>query len=202
MWGRGDEEISEISHFFSYPTKISQKFFAPQQKTPEIFRTPPRPSNISYPTIALYGFQDFRKVKFQVIFRFSRHYFPTIPGYFFAAIEISCWRFSKMTRIIFIQTPNSHFFPEFTKPLYHGGGTSIALDPCPHLLILVNAPNWPYESIGEVVSSPRLKKLYRSSPPEYSKLTLNLGFSCDIFTMVEEIFSNPAISYAQNWLLN
>ena len=52
MGGRGDEEISEISFYFSYPTKISQKFFAPQQKTPEIFRTPPRPSNISYPTIA------------------------------------------------------------------------------------------------------------------------------------------------------
>ena len=46
-----------------------------------------------------HGSQDFKEVKFQVISRFSRSYFPEIPGYFFAVIEISCRRFFRITWI-------------------------------------------------------------------------------------------------------
>ena len=60
---------------------------------------PPTPYSFSTPTNhkkiwiisrnqVAHGSQDFKKVKFQVISRFSRSYFPKIPGYFNAATEI------------------------------------------------------------------------------------------------------------------
>ena len=43
MPGRGVEEISKNSTYFSYPPKIPGKYFIPPQNFAEVFRTPPSP---------------------------------------------------------------------------------------------------------------------------------------------------------------
>ena len=78
--GRGVEEISKNSTYFSYPPKIPGKYFIPPQNFAEVFRTPPLPRPQSWNL----KFEQNREMRYDTTNNFSLFHFFT---FFFSSLS-------------------------------------------------------------------------------------------------------------------